>query len=167
MKTSDLTAHRLREILNYNHETGVFTWKIRPAQNVQIGDKAGCKWGDRGYWRVKIDSKAYSYHRLVWLYMTGAWPLGEIDHKNGEKTDNRFENLRDVTSSVNQQNRRAPQRNNVVGLLGVYWESRRSKWISRIMVNGKKRFVGYFDCPQDAHVAYIKAKRALHVGCTL
>lgn len=113
----------------------------------------------RGYLTVRIFGRSYKAHRLAWLYMTGAWPALDVDHKNGVHDDNRWDNLREVTMSVNQQNQRKAQRGNVVGLLGV--SAKRKKFSARIHLNGKTILLGVHDTPEMAHAAYLKAKREI------
>ena len=117
------------------------------------------------YWAISIFGRRYFAHRLVWAWHTREWPKGEIDHINGDKLDNRFENLRDVTRRVNKQNIRTPNRNNV-GLLGTHL-FRNGRWKSSINVNGRNVHLGYFDTTEEAHEAYLRAKRANHPGGTL
>lgn len=157
---------RMSDILDYDKETGVFTWKIKASKKTIIGSEAGCPTA-YGYVRIKIDGITYAAHRLAWFYINRSWPCGQIDHINGVRTDNRAVNLRDVSRSINQQNQRASQRGNKSGLLGVSWSNKDKKWWSRISVNGKFNYLGSYDSPEDAHAAYVAAKRQMHEGCTI
>jgi len=103
---------------------------------------------------------------MAWLYMTGSWPAAEIDHRNGNKSDNRWENLRDVQPVVNQQNKRRAQSNSKTGFLGVM-VSGDGRFCARIRVNGRNKHLGSFRSPELAHAAYLMAKRELHEGGTL
>jgi hypothetical protein len=104
----------------------------------------------------------------VFLIETGAWPINEIDHLNGVRDDNRFDNLRDVTRSVNMQNmRKAPAQNKSSRLIGASWSKRYRRWYSCIIVSGRKCRLGFYASEQDAHAGYLAAKRALHAGNTL
>ena len=164
MAKTDLTAERLRELLHYDPETGIFTWLVhRPPI------KAGAIAGGfvHSYLRIRISGRAYGSHRLAWLYMTGEWPEEDIDHINGVKHDNRIKNLRNVSRLMNTQNQRRAQSHNTSGLLGVSRVESRNKWVATIKFAGKKRHIGYFRTPQEAHDAYIAAKRQLHEGCTI
>lgn len=159
-----LTQERLKELLNYDPETGVFTWKVRPARRVQIGDAAG-HFGTHGYRYLKLKQIRYCEHRLVWFYVHGVWPKHEIDHIDGDKANNRIANLRDVTRSVNVQNRRSAQGNNLCGFLGVQLNGK--NWSARIQTDGQVLRLGTFGTPEEAHQVYLAAKRKLHVGNTL
>lgn len=163
-----LTAERLRELLHYDPETGVFTRRVTTGG--RYGGAAGTHPGtlsDQGYWMISVCSKQHRAHRLAWLYVTGAWPTGEIDHLNGERIDNRWENLRDVQRHVNAQNKRRAQSNSKTGLLGACWATRDQCFISRIKADGKYRSLGAFKTAEAAHAAYVDAKRRLHEGCTI
>ena len=117
-----------------------------------------------GYIRVGIAGKRYKAHRLAFLYMTGEWP-NVVDHINGDRTDNRWANLRDADHTVNAENKLlVPLGNNP--FLGVSWSKRRSKWHAQIMVRGKQHNLGFFCTPEEASSAYIEAKRRMHAGCT-
>jgi hypothetical protein len=164
---SSVTGERLRELLHYAPETGAFTWRARSRNGVQVGAVAGCGHGE-GYWFIGIDGRRYFAHRLAWLYVHGAWPTADIDHINGVRNDNRIVNLRDVTRSVNLQNqRRAPNHNKSSGLLGASFNARKLKWKSTIGVGGKPRHLGFFATAQEAHAAYVAAKRDVHAGCSI
>jgi hypothetical protein len=141
-----LTAERLRELLHYDPETGVFTW-LRSGHGVRIGDVAGFKdW--EGYRVIKIAGHRYRAHRLAWLYVHGQWPKADLDHINCDKADNRFCNLRDCSCAQNQANsyRKLALRKGA--------HSARGKWQSAIKVNGKNHWLGYFDTREDAALAY-------------
>lgn len=164
-----LTAERLREVLHYDPETGVFIRKVRLAQRHQVGDRADFVvrgGGLKGYYRVSLFSERHLAHRLAWLYVYGEWPRHEIDHMNGDRGDNRICNLRDVTGAVNVQNMRVPRKRNLSGYLGVY--ASQGKWVARIQINRKTIHIGCFDDPEKAHHAYLKVKREIHRdGCTI
>lgn len=164
---TELTAERLRELLHYNPETGVFTWLVH-RQRHRAGDVAGSK-HSMGYIEMGVCGSSYLAHRLAWLYMTGAWPAGDVDHKNGQRSDNRFDNLRDVSKSVNLQNRQSAPSNSLSGLLGVSRSAaRKERWTARIQgLNGRPIHLGSFDTPQEAHHAYLEMKRSMHEGCTI
>lgn len=163
----ELTAERLRELLEYNPDDGEFKWRksrrgARPAKA-----HAGNTRPD-GYKRIGIDGTNHLAHRLAWLYVHGAWPQLDVDHIDGDPGNNRISNLRDVTTSTNVQNIKAAKRSNKrSGLLGVSYHARDSLWRARITVEGVTMCVGYFKDPDSAHAAYIEAKRRLHQGNTI
>lgn len=102
------------------------------------------------------------------MIVHGAIPDGlEIDHINGDESDNRICNLRLATKSENQQNKRRPRKDNKAGLLGVCWFERAKKWRAQITVNGECKYLGLYVTPEEAHAAYLTAKRELHQGCTI
>lgn len=152
----------LRGVLAYDPETGHFT-RLK-----------GCREGRRaailrktGYLQVTIGRRFYIAHRLAWFYMHGKWPQGVIDHINGVRDDNRIANLRDVPQSINMQNRKRPQANNKVGLLGVTEDPKRGLFAAHITICGKATRIGSFVTAQEAHEAYLNVKRVAHPGCTL
>lgn len=162
-----LTQERLKELLHYDPETGVFAWKVRPSNCVKVGDVAGTK-HPKGYWRVRVDNDYYLAHRLAWLYVNGMIPDGlEIDHRDGDKLNNRLANLRLATRSQNQQNFRKPFSTSKSGMLGASWHAHKRKWRAAIKVGNKHEHIGYFDTAEEAHAAYVEAKRKHHQFNTL
>jgi len=126
------------------------------------GEVAG-RLTSKGYIYMKVDRRGYMAHRLVFLHVTGRWPRGQIDHINGDRADNRFDNLREATQSENSQNQRTAKRSNLSsGLLGVTWAPKLKKWVAQIMIEGDQNRLGSFDTPELAHAAYCDAKRRLH-----
>jgi len=159
----ELTAEKLREFLHYDEATGVFTWAASRG-----GRRAGMVAGHqdkRGYITIRVNDRLYLAHRMAWLWATEEWPTGEIDHRNSKRSDNRFDNLRDVNHAINQQNLKTPQRNNNSGFLGV--SKKRDKWRARIQSGDRQVSLGSFKTPEEAYKAYINAKRVLHVGCMI
>lgn len=159
-----LTADRLREVLDYSPETGVFKWRDRPKRTRRGGNSApvGSEAGSTGgqlYRLIAVDGRRYWAHRLVWVHVYGEWPCKEIDHINGNGHDNRLNNLRQATRTENRRNSRLP-RNNTTGLKGVH--QKRKSFVAGIGNNGKYRYLGTFDTPEEAHAAYCKAARELH-----
>ena len=169
MAKADLTAARLRELLDYNPETGVFTWRARPEHTrMKPGQIAGWVEKARGRITVEVDGRNHKAHRLAWLHTHGEWPAGVIDHKNGNPADNRLTNLRDTTQRINLQNQRRARSTSNSGVLGAHWCERDGGWHSSIGNDGKVFSVGRnFSTPEEAHAAYIAAKRRLHEGCTI
>lgn len=132
---------------------------------MRAGQIAGSPKGD-GYIRICVDQRDYKAHRLAWLFMTGEWPAGDIDHINGNREDNRWANLRVVTCAMNAQNRRKAHSNNKsTGVLGVSKD--RGRFMASIFVDGKSRKLGRFLTVEEAEAAYLNAKRKHHPGCTL
>ncbi len=142
-----LTQERLKEVLLYNPLTGEFIWKLYKA-GVTYNSVAGAK-HCKGYIRIRVDGVSYLAHRLVWLYVTGSWPLNQIDHANGNRTDNRFYNLREATATQQKGNTKL-YGNNKSGFRGVFWDKRACKWIAKL---GKK-YLGSFGWKEDAARAY-------------
>lgn len=159
MATCDLTAGHLRELFDYNSETGLFTRKISVATNAVAGAVAGSI-SVKGYTYIGINRKLYKASRLAWLYVHGCWPKHHIDHIDGNKTNDRISNLREATNSENMQNITRPKSSNLHGYLGAHYV--RGRWQSRITKNGITHNLGMFDTPEEAHSAYIAAKRVMH-----
>jgi hypothetical protein len=103
--TRVLTYGRLRELLDFEPNTGIMRWRVKPNRNIIVGAIAGNK-THAGYWRIKIDGRTYRRGRLAWFCVTGRWPLPEIDHINRKRDDDRICNLREATRSQNQANRK-------------------------------------------------------------
>jgi HNH endonuclease/AP2 domain len=164
MSKSDITAEELQKILQYDKETGMLKWAIRPSRAVKVGDVAG-NINAKGYSTIGIHGNVYKTHRIVWFYVTGAWPIGLIDHVNGDKSDNRFVNLRDVGADGNSQNVRKPNKRNKSGFMGVIFYQ--NKWRASITVNKKTIRIGDYATPEEAHQAYLVAKRISHAACTI
>jgi hypothetical protein len=140
----------LKEYLHYDPETGIFTWiKDRPSYNC-IGKIAGSL--KNNYRIIKFCGKDYLEHRLAWFYVYGEWPKNQVDHINGIKSDNRISNLRDVT---NRQNALNKKRHRGGRLPGTAFKSGYKKYSSEVLVEGKRKLLGYFDTEQEAHEAYM------------
>jgi hypothetical protein len=154
-----ITQERLRELVKYDEVTGLFTWnKQRP--KCVIGCVAG-RIGVYGYIQIRIEGKTYTAHRLAFLYVTGSFPVNQVDHINGVKNDNRWSNLRAATHYQNQCNR-LPQGNNTSGVPGVYFERSVNKWTAAVKANGKLHFLGRFSNKEDAVHAVRVARPKLH-----
>lgn len=145
----------LQEWFRYEPDTGNLTW-TKKRHIARPGDVAGHInfWG---YLRVRFNKKQYAVHRLIWKMHHGIESVGEIDHVNGIKTDNRIANLHDVPVRINQLNRQGPNKNNKsTGVLGV--TRTHNKFMARIRVNGKLTYLGLFPNVQSAGAAYQAAK---------
>lgn len=154
---------RLWELFTYSPGTGILAWKTRKG-----GRLAGTRAGNverSGYRVVKLDDQIFKEHRIIWAYCTGEWPAVEIDHVDGDKTNNRVSNLRTVTRNGNAQNLRGGRGKSP--LLGAHWNTEAGRWRSKIVADGKQKFLGYFSTPEEAHEAYLRAKRELHSTCTI
>lgn len=162
-----LTIDILREFLSYDKDSGEFTWiKISTNGRSRPGDIAGTL-GTHGYIAISLLRNHYLAHRLAWFFHYGYWPEKQIDHINGIRTDNRIENLRHADYSLNAQNARASRRNSSTGFLGVFPWGRGKRFLARICVDRKQIKIGVYDTPEEAHQAYLAAKRKLHPGCTI
>lgn len=162
MSTRNLTAERLRELLHYDPETGVFTWNATGGRK-RTDKPAGWVQGGRRF--IGVDGVNVAAHRLAWLYVTGKMPLDQIDHINGDPLDNRFANLRDVSDMGNKQNIRKAKKGNLSGFLGV--APNKKRWLAKITVNREQICLGTYDTPEEAHQVYLEAKRRLHSTCTI
>lgn len=131
----ELTQARLKELLSYDAGTGILTWMQRRGGLAKVGGIAGTA-ASRGYLSVQVDGRMYRSHRIIWLYMTGSLPGGQIDHINHDRADNRFSNLREVTNAANHRNL-SRRSNNTSSVTGVSWNKRCCKWVSRISINSK------------------------------
>lgn len=158
-----ISQQEVRNALYYRPETGEFF--------ARFGTKNRLPWrrvGTRnsgGYIVINLRGKNYYAHVLAIVYMTGEYPSGHTDHRNGDRSDNRIDNLRATTASVNGQNRRSATKSSSTGLLGVH--RKRNKFRARITVDRKEYHLGSFDTAEEAHTAYLNAKRQLHEGNTL
>ncbi len=152
-----LTARRLKEVLRYDPETGLFTWLRPPGKRGRSGPVA-CSVTSYGYIRIKIDGLEYMAHRLVWLYIHDRWPSHQIDHKNHVKSDNRLANLRECTPSQNRQYKGAMS-NNALGFKGVTRDGKRYRAV--IQHDGRQLYLGSFSTPQLAYQAYVQKEREL------
>jgi hypothetical protein len=155
-----MDAKTLNNLMIYRN--GILYWANdhKYFKSIKAGDVVGSGSLKNGYKCTAINGKQYYQHRLVWLYVHGSWPEGSIDHINGDRADNRIENLRVVTSSQNQHNRKKTK--NKTGMTGAYKSSKGKTWYSTIMVENKKHYLGMFETEEDAAKAYAEAKVKLH-----
>ena len=152
-----LTVERLRELLDYDPEKGVFTWHAK-----RRGQKSNGIAGSLtryGYRSIMIDGRMYRASRLAWLYVHGEWPEKIIDHINGVRDDDRIVNLRPANYAENAANRRQAK-NCASGYRGVCWHKPRSKWQVRIKIDGKLKHLGTFDHIEEAVAVYDNAATA-------
>ena len=147
---SELTVEKLKEHLSYNSDTGIFH---RINSSAKVGTLT-----PKGYLKIHLLKKSYQAHRLAWLYVHGIMPEDQLDHENHDKTDNRIENLREVSNQENLKNQ-SMRSTNTSGFVGVYWDNKQEKWSSQIMVDAKCIFLGRFKSKQGA----IKARKLANV----
>jgi hypothetical protein len=152
---NELTAAKVRDLLDYDPETGEFVW----LKGKTSGKVAGCVAKD-GYWLIVINRRLYYAHRLAWLHVHGEWPHRHIDHRDGDRRNNRIDNLRPATVAENAQNRVA-YRTNKSGYLGVV-ALPRGGFVAQIMVDGKRKRLGSHSDPAEAHKLYLAAKSEMH-----
>jgi hypothetical protein len=154
-----LTQERLKELIHYDPEIGVFTWLVDrgPARKGALAVCICCE----GYLHIRVDGVLWKAHRLAFLYMTGSFPEGFIDHADGDESNNKWVNLRPATQAQNQQN--TPRRPvSKSGYKGVCWFSPARMWVAKIQANGTQHTLSYFKCPREAAHAYNKAAIELH-----
>lgn len=168
----------VRRLFSLNADHGTLVWNERPATDFpsesvalmwnkqRAGRVAGCR-STEGYLVCTINGKQFKAHRVVWAHVYGVWPSKCIDHVNGNPSDNRPANLRDVAVKANNQNRRRANSDSASGVLGVFWDKYRHRWKAQLNVNGRMKNCGRFKTQEEAHAAYVEAKRKLHEGCTL
>lgn len=165
----ELTAEIARELLTYNPDTGKLFWKERPETyfnnpiytkrwNTKYANKETFtalvyrKSGHPSRLDGRLFHKTYSAHRIAWLIYYGEWPKNQIDHINQDPTDNRIENLRDITNSENNKNRTL-QKNNKVNFNGVFFDKQASRYRAQIKVDGVKKCLGRYDTLKEAIAA--------------
>jgi hypothetical protein len=156
-----LTAERLRELLDYQPREGLFYWRVDRYSipgtrlNVRAGDVAGSV-APSGYRFIGIDGCRYLASRLAWLWMTGDWPDGEVDHRDTNSANDRWENLRETTRGLNNANTKR-RSDNTSGFKGVSFDAPRRKWAAQISVDRRRIFLGRFHTAQSAYAAYVAA----------
>lgn len=165
---SDLPHSKLIQILDYDPETGIFTWKFRPMEDFPHS-KEWKRWNTRyagkragmlhhsGYRHIDVFKKFYSEHRLAWFYVNGKWPQNDIDHEAGIRSDNRVSGFRDVPELINGKNAAMPITNKS-GRIGVCWHKASGKWMAQITDNGKKIYLGVYASIADAFAVLAEAE---------
>lgn len=170
MRMNDtLSFNRARQLFTYNKSTGILRWKVNKARAI-AGDAVGTVMQKGNYLYTRIDGVGYLVHRVVWLFYYGKWPVGQLDHKDTNRTNNRIKNLRELSQRHNSQNQRRAQRNKIASkFLGVHRDlrSKENPWTAYITVDGRGIYLGSFGNEKSAHAAYVSAKRRLHAGNTL
>lgn len=151
--------------LLYIQETGEFFWKKTTGRAI-AGMPAGTI-HPRGYKKISFQGKGYFAHRLAWLFVHGNFPVNFIDHIDGNKLNNRINNLRPSSTKENLQNQKRARSDNTCLLLGVGYHKASGMFRARITKDGKQKHLGLFESAEDAHEAYLKEKRKLHEFCTI
>jgi len=153
----DLTQERLKEILDYDAETGIFTWKSKASGRAAKGSVAGTvlKVKEKKYITIGIAGKKYYAHRLAFFWMNGYWPI-EIDHEDQDSLNNIWTNIREVTSEENSKNAKLSKAS-TTGVTGVNWNSQAKKWVAVICSKGKHHYLG---CFENIHYAVAARKEA-------
>lgn len=158
------TLAELQQLLRYAPDEGAFYWLVNNRHpKARIGMRAG-RVNALGRAQIGYKKSQLFVHRLVWLFETGQWPTGMIDHIDGNPLNNRFSNLRESNHSLNGQNQRAWRNGK---LIGTSWHKGKSKYIASIKLDGKRVHLGYFETEELAHSAYVAAKRSIHPAGTL
>lgn len=158
-----LTQNELKQLFNYDPETGIFRWKIY-RQGIKKNNIAGCK--DRqGYCTIRVKGKDYKAHRLVWLFVYGYFPENQIDHINKIKNDNRICNLREISNQCNIRNC-GLRKDNTSGVKGICWYKKIQKWTVYITINRKTQYIGRYKDFDDAVCARLAAEQCVDwSGC--
>lgn len=151
-----LTQKRLKELLHYNPDTGIFTWRISPNSTVKKQTIAGTI-KKTGYVQIKIDRKLYQAHRLAFLYMEGYTPENEVDHIDRNPSNNRWSNLREASRICNVRNCKVSIKSKS-GITGVYWYAKSRKWAATITVNKTRFFLGFHANFEEAIATRWKAE---------
>lgn len=158
-----ITQERLRDLFDYR-EDGQLVRKVSRGRGAKSSRwKAGTTIGHMttgGYILASVDYSIYKLHRLIWLWHYGSFPGKHLDHIDGNPSNNRIENLREVNCAENMQNQRRPRINNKLGFQGVYQVNQRYRAV--LTTNKKATHIGYFDTPEEAHQAYLMEKRKQH-----
>ena len=168
----------VRQLLNYEPETGKLFWKERFPEQFSVGraspDRMASGWNIRfagkeaftpinskGYHTGAIWGKMLLAHRVAWVIVHGRWPEHFLDHINGNRSDNRLCNLREATHAENSRNS-GLQSNNTSGVRGVRLDARCGRWQARITVNQRQKHLGYFASAEEAAEAYAAGARKYH-----
>lgn len=159
-----ITQDRLKELMHYDPDTGIFTWLARVGGKRKAegwnakyaGTQAGCVYAGLGYATVSLSMEKYYLHRLAWLYMTGEWPPNDVDHINGVRHDNRWINLRLATRKQNLANAAGHFDSTSGGVKGVSFEKWSGKWKAQIYLDGKNRLIGRYATIEEAKEAYLR-----------
>lgn len=178
-KKRRITAAKARKLLRYNRKTGELIWRhrvqcmFRNSTEHRSAESQAKTWNERwagklagwlnpkGYRCIAIECKTYREHHIIWLIVHKEWPKDQIDHKNGNRKDNRILNLREATNSENHQNSKKKS-TNTSGFTGVSWHKQMHKWVAYISVSERRISLGLFIDKKDAYAAYLVAKKKYH-----
>lgn len=174
---NDISADYVRQCLNYDQNTGILTWKNRDLSMFNPTEKWSAerrrnKWNSQfagkvagglrsGYLRIRLDGVKYTAAHIIWFMTHGQWPANQIDHKDGVRSRNILDNLREATNAENCQNRKK-RKTNKSGYTGVHEEGNSGKWKSEIQVKKERIYLGTFNTKEEARNAYLAAKSMHH-----
>jgi len=160
-----ITQEYLKSILDYNPKTGEFIWEEEKRKRSRSSGVAGTRFKPKkslcSYIRIGIDGKCYLAHRLAWLYTVGEWPNFELDHKDRDGTNNKWENLRSADTVQNKGNI-GLKKNNKSGYKGVCWNKQNKNWRAVIMTAREVKHLGCFKTKKEAAAAYNKAAKEFY-----
>lgn len=154
----ELKPCELNRLFAYDATTGILRWKVSTGNRVKAGEECGSI-DSKGRRRVLFRGKTYAVHQLVFAMHHGRWSIAQVDHIDGDKLNNRIENLREATNAQNARNRLYKNRTKP---RGVSMHKRDRRYHARIMVDGRSMFLGSFDNAERAAHEYNKAAVALH-----
>lgn len=156
-----ITQEELKSALDYNPISGIFTWRTTVVKGrVEAGDVAG-SWTAKRYWQIRVNGKLYMAHRLVWLYVYGVHPKGQIDHIDRNKSNNAISNLRVCSQNENQKNVKI-RADNTSGFKGVHPFGNTGKFVAQITLNGEQTYLGVFTTKEEASLVYEDAAKQHH-----
>ncbi len=154
-----LSHSELKQLLHYDPETGIWRWLVHRGRMIP-GDRAGSI-HSLGYWLVMIGEKNYRSSRLAWFYVTGKWPPEKVDHKNGKRADDRWDNIRLATASQNAVNHKKRVTNSS-GYKGVYQNKTYKRFYAQITIQGYQVFLGSRKTAEEAYALYVEAAKKHH-----
>lgn len=153
---------RVKEAFDYDPATGILRWRISPHPRIKVGQIAGSLEAS-GYWRVCLDGVIYKAQRLIFFWMTGRWPIPTADHRDLDKLNNRWVNIREASNQGQTANRGLTS-SNTSGSRGVVWDKKTSKWQAQIWHTGKLHYLGQFIVKSDAEQAYAREASRIFGG---
>lgn len=155
------TVRQLRQLLSYEPESGVLRWRVTRGSRAKVGGVAGSIDADTGYVRITINYRRFLAHRVAWAICHGKWPSAFMDHRDGNRKNNRINNLREANLSQNSRNC-SSRRKSTSKYLGVSWHSGKKKWEARISDGTRSHHLGTFDDEFDAARAYNTTALKIH-----